>query len=532
MRLLRTSAALCALFVCAAPAQDGNKPDRLEWFRDLGFGLFIHWNFDSQLGVVISHSMVGASDDYLKRFVEDLPKTFNPRKFNPQDWAVLAKLAGVKYVVFTAKHHTGFTMFPTATTDFNIMNTPFHRDATADVLKAFREQGIAPGVYFSPDDFWWLYKNGKTIQRGIPDVQPSNNPGLMQHDQAQLREILTNYGPVNILFLDGEAQGLREIAWQLNPNIVVTRGAMQTPEQYVPGVPLDAAWESCITIGTSWQYQPQNENYKSGGQLISLLVETRAKGGNLLLNVGPKPNGELAIEQEERLRELALWMFVNSEAIYGVRPWIITNERDLWFTKKKDADTIYVVVKESEPWRRGAWKDIVLRSVKTSAASQVSVLGQNDKVLEYRNIGPKTTWKQEADGLHIRAMHAQRLQDNSKWPNPVVLKITDVKPALTPPRVLTSGAKWTQGTATFSGELQSTGGAASLEVGFEYRLLGGQDVNERNAWTATPLTKRSAPGGFSMPVSFLRAGETYEYRAVVKHPLLTLYGAEKRLSTR
>src|SRR5215470_3426759 len=153
MRLVRITAVLFALLAAAAHAQDANRPERLEWFRDIGFGLFIHWNLDSQLGVVISHSMVGASDDYLKRFVEDLPKTFNPRKFNPQDWAALAKLAGVKYVVFTTKHHSGFTMFQTATTDFNIMNTPFHRDATADLLNAFREQGIAPGIYFSPDDF-------------------------------------------------------------------------------------------------------------------------------------------------------------------------------------------------------------------------------------------------------------------------------------------------------------------------------------------------------------------------------------------
>jgi len=286
-------------------------------------------------------------------------------------------------------------------------------------------------------------------------------------------------------------------------------------------------------MGTAWQYQPQNEIYKSGGQLISLLVETRAKGGNLLLNVGPKPDGELAIEQEERLREVALWMFVNGEAIYGVRPWVITNEKDLWFTKKKDEDTIYVVVKEKEPWKRGTWKEIVLRSVKTSAASQVSVLGQNDKILEYKDVVPKTTWKQEADGLHVRAMQAQRLQDNSKWPNPVVLKITGVKPALTPPRVLTSNAKWTGGTATFSGELQGMGSASSLEVGFEYRVVGGGDVNERNTpWIATPLVKRGAPGAFAAPVNFLRAGETYEYRAVVKHPLLTLYGTEKRLVTK
>jgi alpha-L-fucosidase len=532
--IMRRVAAISVLLCCAALAQEGNRPERLEWFRDLGFGLFIHWSFDSQLGMVISHSMVGASDDYLKRFVEDLPKTFNPHKFNPGDWAALAKLAGVRYVVFTAKHHSGFTMFRSATTDFSIMNTPFRRDVTAEVLKAFRTQGIAPGLYFSPDDFLWLYKNGKTIQRHVPEVQPANNPGLMKYDQAQVRELLTGYGPIDVIFFDGEAEGLRDLAWKLNPNIVVTRGAIQTPEQYVPGVPLEGAWESCITMGTSWQYQPQNEIYKSGGQLISLLVETRAKGGNLLLNIGPKPDGELAIEQEERLRELALWMFVNGEAIYGVRPWVITNEQDVWFTKRKDTDTLYAVMKDREPWKRGTWRDIVLRSVKAGSSTQVSVLGQNDKVMEYQpGVTPKTTWKQEVDGLHIRAYRVQRLQDNSRWPNPAVLKITGVKPALTPPRVVTGSARWSEGTAVLEGELQNMGDAAALEVGFEYRSLAGQDANERTeAWVATPLARQTAAGAFSVPVSFLRAGETYEYRAVVKHPLLTLYGAEKKLATR
>src|SRR6202012_3230683 len=132
-----------------------------------------------------------------------------------------------------------------------------------------------------------------------------------------------------------------------------------------PGMPLPGAWETCMTMGTSWQYQPQNEHYKSGGELIRMLIQTRAKGGNFLLNVGPKPNGELPIEQEERLREIALWMFVNGEAIYGVRPWIITNEQTTWFTKKKTEDTIYAIV--TDPWKRGEWKDIVLRSARATA---------------------------------------------------------------------------------------------------------------------------------------------------------------------
>jgi len=521
---------------CAALAAAENKPERLEWFRDLGFGMFIHWGVDSQLGSVISHSMVAADDAYLKRFVEELPRTFNPRKYNPEDWAVLAKLAGMKYVVFTTKHHSGFCMFDTATTDFNIMKTPFRRDITAELFAALRKHGLAVGVYFSPDDFWWLYKNGKTIQRGIPDVQPSRNPGLMAHDQAQVRELLTKYGPVDVIFFDGEAEGLRDLAWRLQPNIVVTRGAIQTPEQHIPGVPLEGAWESCITMGTQWQYKPTNESYKSGGQLLSLLIETRAKGGNLLLNVGPKPDGELPIEQEERLREVALWMFINGEAIDAVRPWVITHEGDYWFTKKKDEDTVYVMVKEKERWKYGEWKDIVLRSIRATEATKVSVLGQNDKVLEYRpEVIPQTTWKQEGDGLHIRAMRAQRIYNDRKWPNPVTLKITHAQPALTPPRVETIRGVWNAAsqTATFEGNLLDMGGTGVLEVGFEYRDITGQDVNERmETWKGAPFARRAATGVFRVTVSGLAPQRTYEFRAVVRHPLLTVYGGEKRLLTR
>ncbi len=228
---------------------------------------------------------------------------------------------------------------------------------------------------------------------------------------------------------------------------VVTRGAIQTPELYVPGVPLEGAWEANFTMGTAWQYQPQNEVYKTGGQVIDILVETRAKGGNLLLNIGPKPDGELPIEQEERLREVALWMQVNQECIYNVRPWVITNEQNIWFTKAKNEDTVYAIVKQEPRWVRGQWRDFVLKSVQATPQSVVSVLGQNGRVLEYRpEVNPKPTLKQEADGLHIRAMFTHRLQDNSKWPNPIVLKITNVKPAFTPPKLETKGARFDAGT--------------------------------------------------------------------------------------
>ena len=529
----RSLAALALLWAAPLFAQTGNRPERLEWLSDQGFGLFIHWSVDSQLGTVISHSMVGASDDYLRRFIGELPKTFNPRQFHPEDWAALAKLAGIRYVVFTAKHHSGFCMFETATTDFDIMHTPFHRDVTGEVLRAFREQGIAPGLYFSPDDFWWLHRNGRTLQRNVPDVAPQNNPGLLAHDRAQVKELLGKYGPIDVIFLDGPPEGLRELAWQMQPDIVVTRGAIQTPEQYIPGVPLEGTWEACITMGTAWQYQPRNEVYKSGGQLIGLLVETRAKGGNLLLNVGPKPDGELPIEQEERLRELALWMFVNQECIYAVRPWVITNERDIWFTKRKDADTVYAVIKRTEPWPDGTWKEFVLKSVRATAQTGVSILGQNDKVMEYQaSVVPKTTFQQEAGGLRIRAMHTQRLHDDRRWPNPIVVKLTHVQPALTPPRIDTTRVSFDKNSRAVAceGNLLQLGDATSLDVGFEYRDITGLDLNDRpDTWATVPAGVRTATGTFKTSVAGLAPGRTYEFRAVVKHPLLPLYGRDLKL---
>lgn len=510
-----------------------NRPERLEWFRDQGFGLFIHWNVDVQLGTVISHSLVGASDDYLARYFAELPRTFNPRKFHPEDWAALAKLAGIRYVVLTAKHHAGFCLWPSATTDFTVANTPLKRDLAGEIISAFRAQGIAPGLYYSPDDFWWLWKHGIAIQRNIPAVQPSQNPGLMQHDQQQIRELLTHYGPIDIMFFDGEPQGLRDVAWQVQPSIVVTRGAIPTPEQNIPGVPLEGAWESCITMGHGWGYQPTLESYKTGGQCISLLIETRAKGGNLLLNVGPKPDGELPIEQEERLREIALWMFVNQECIYAVRPWVITNERDIWFTKRKDADTLYAIIKRTEPWPDGVWKDFILKSVRATAQTEVSILGQNDKVLEYQPaVDPTTTFKQEADGLHVRAMHTQRLHDDRRWPNPIVIKLTHVAPAFVPPRIDTTKISFNASTRTVAceGNLLNLGDATALDVGFEYRDITGLDVNDRpDQWTAVPAGTRGATGAFKASASGLVRDHTYEFRAVAKHPLLPLYGRDLRL---
>lgn len=514
-------------------ANSRNQAERLEWFRDLGFGMFIHWSHDSQLGSVISHSMVGADNDYLDRFVNELPKTFNPRKFHPQDWASLAKLAGMKYVMFTTKHHSGFCMYDTKTTDFSISHTPFKRDITAEVFDAFRAQGISAGVYFSPDDFWWLRENKITIQRQIEAVQPRNNPGLMKHNQAQLRELMTGYGKIDMVFFDGETDGLTDLAWDLQPETVVTRGAIKTPVQHIPGTPIDEAWESCLTMGTQWQYKPTNEVYMSGGEIIRKLIETRAKGGNFLLNVGPKPDGELPIEQEERLREVALWMFVNGECIYGVRPWIVTNENDLWFTHDRKSGTVYVIVKSKDRWKHGEWKDLLLHSVRATDQTQASVLGQNDKALEYQaDVVPQTTFEQTDSGLKVHAMRAQRLYNDRKWPNPVVIKLTHVKPALVPPRVESLAAARGDGSRVeLRGHLHALGDAKTVEASAEYRDITGLDVNERlENWVSTPVISLSATGEFVVPVEGLKSDRAYELRAKIKHPLLTVFGSEVRVT--
>ncbi|MCE5310828.1 MAG: alpha-L-fucosidase [Acidobacteriales bacterium] len=514
------------------PAQPApaNRPDRLEWFQDQGFGMFIHWSMDGQLGVVISHSMAGASGDYLKRYVEELPRTFNPEKFNPRAWARLAKVAGMKYVMFTTKHHSGFCMFDTATTDFSVMNTPFKRDILAEVVKAFREQGIAIGFYFSADDFHWLYAHGKMIDRR-PELMPPSQPELLAYARTQLKELMSNYGRVDLMFFDGQSKGLTDYVWSLAPDLVITSGGMKTTEQHIAGTPSVEPFEACFTMGQEWNYRPTNDPYKTAAQMIGMLIETRARGGNLLLNVGPTPDGEIPLEQENRLREMALWNFINGEAIYGVRPWVVTNEGNYWFTKKKDAGTVYVAVRE--PWKYTERKEIRLASVRATAATEVSVLGQSGELIEYQpQVDARTTWKQEAGGLHIRAVRAQRLYTSGFWPNPVVLKITNVKPALESPKVATGGWKWdsTSGVTTLAGELVDLAGAASLEVGLQYRSLKGQDTNERTLpWVSTPFVRRSVPGFFSVTVKGLEAGEAYEYRAVVKHPLLSVYGEERRV---
>ena len=421
--------------VAGAPAADvsgsefKNDPVRSEAFMDWGLGMFVHWSMDSQLGSVISHSMVGASDDYLDRFMNELPKTFDPQHYDPDKWMQIAKLAGVQYMVLTTKHHSGFCLWDTETTDFDIASTPYKEDIVRKYVDACRKHGLKVGFYFSPEDFSFLHKQGHVIRRRADYANISNNELLLDYNKKQMEELLTQYGDIDVVFLDAFDNGLiRQCVHQLQPKCLVTRGEMATPEQKIPDVPMPGPWESCFTLGNQWQYKPTNEEYKSGTKLIEMLIDVRAKGGNLLINVGPDSDGVIPFEQERRFRELALWMFVNSEAIHGIRPCAVIREGDIYFTKSKDGKTAYAFLKNQSPWKMGERREFNIGSIRATDRTKISVLGQNDKVVEYQpDTDPTSRFQQKDEVLEISVVRAQRLYNNRKWPNPLVVRLENIE---------------------------------------------------------------------------------------------------------
>ena len=216
---------------------NANKPGRQEWLRDQGFGMFVHFGVDGQLGIVISHSLVGGSDDYVNRFYNELPKTFDPYKFDAYRMATLAKLAGMKYIVFTAKHHSGFCMWDTKTTDFKITNTPYKKDLLKEYVEGVRKAGLAVGLYYSPEDFRFLQDHQITIRRGGISLDKKTEAAYNELVRRQTHELFSNYGKIDVLFIDGDhKEPCKEEAWKLQPNLVITRGAVNTPEQTLPGI--------------------------------------------------------------------------------------------------------------------------------------------------------------------------------------------------------------------------------------------------------------------------------------------------------
>jgi len=412
-----------------------NKPEREKWYTELGYGMFIHWSVDVQYGYNISHNMRLASDDFLNRYINELPNTFNPVDFNPHNWAKLAKMTGMKYVVFTAKHHNGFCMWDTKTTDFGIMNTPFKRDITKEVIEAFRSEGIAIGLYYSPDDFWLLHKQGKPVTRDHPSSMASHNPELNEYTKKQIRELLTQYGKIDILFLDGNEQygktELAKVAWEINPDIIVTRGAMETPEQILPNKAIPSPWEACFTASQSWSYRPTNEVFKSATEVILKWVEINAKGGNFLLNVGPDEKGVIAPKEAGILNEVGSWWFINHELFENTKPFErIKSDSGYFFLQSNDEKDLYIVV-PGPPTRR-VWEKIEIEGLEASENAKVSLLGQGPITDEVALEDSKEMNISNTDeGVAIEYIFVHNLYNsyrvNNRWNNPVVIKITGYK---------------------------------------------------------------------------------------------------------
>jgi len=408
-----------------------NTPARLAWYQDMALGMYLYWTVDASFGMVNAHSVVGASADYLRRYFTQLPAFFNPRGFDAGWYARLAKLCGFDYVTVAAKNHNGFCLWDTATTDFNVMNSPYGADILREYVDALRENDLPVGMYFSPDDAHFQWRRGKVPARARDYANPEYNADLLAYDKAQIRELVERYQP-DILCFDGYRDATRslvEYTWSLNREIMITRGGIITPEQERRDE-LRGPFEAHYTIGTQWQYKAGNDALKSGRELIELLIEIRSRGGTLLLAVGgPDAEGVLPRDMDDRVREIGLWNFVNGEAARGVRPWRVTHEGATYFTWDADARTVYAF-DTLPPLEMGEWRTIALKSLRATEATKIEVLGQSGQVLEYQpEVDPKTRWRQAGDELRISFCRTQRLYNNRKWPNPLVLKITNAAEA-------------------------------------------------------------------------------------------------------
>lgn len=506
-----------------------NLPERVEWFRNTGAGLFIHFGVDAQLGIVISHSLVGASEDYVNRYFNELPRTFDPSRWNPHEIAVLARMAGMKYIVFTAKHHSGFCLWDTKTTAFNCMNTPYHKDMLKEYVEATRAEGLGVGLYFSPEDFHFLHEHQILISRTDVKMDVPTRSAYDEYTRRQCEELMTNYGRIDVLFIDGEPKEVvKRTCWKLQPGLLITRGALKTPEQVLPGEKIRDPWLSCITMGTAWQYQPTNERYKSGSRLIGLAIEARAKGGSLLLNAGPRPDGALPVEQEERLREMAAWYFINHECMDSVRAWVVSREKDVWFTTREPG-TLYAIITDTKDWKEGERRTFLLHSVKSTMGTTVSVLGQNSRVIEYRNDDVSCRYRSTEEGLEISVVKAQRIYDDHRWPDPVVVRLGNIEPVFRQEvQVRTGGSRAGGKGIELAGSVAGNKEGMVRRACFYYRPYAGQVETLYSApWKRTAWVNIRPGGNFSLSAKALDPHKQYEYRAVVDYYRVEINGDDK-----
>ncbi|MEJ2113334.1 MAG: alpha-L-fucosidase [Flavobacteriaceae bacterium] len=415
--------------------------ERLEQWQDLKFGLLMHWGTYSQWGIVESWSLSpeeygwcertkGSNpNDYFlyKKEYEELQTTFNPIKFNPDNWAKAAKNAGMKYVVFTTKHHDGFSMFDSKYTDYKITSpkTPFWSNPRSNIAKeifdAFRSEGLWAGAYFSKPDwnskYYWDPKY-PPMDRNVnysPEENPEKWNKFVEFTHNQIMELMTDYGKIDILWLDGgwvaKASKKEIINWftktlnndnqaylkhrmvnqdiqmdelvakarKKQPGLIVVDRAVYgknqnylTPENRVPEKTLPYPWESCIISGGGWAHRP-NAKYISGREGIHMLIDIVAKGGNLLLNIAPTPEGEWQQGAYDLLNEYADWMNVNGVAIYSTKPIAPYKENNICMTQNKEGNVfLFYLADEGE---NKIPSEITIESLTPKKGAKINMLG-------------------------------------------------------------------------------------------------------------------------------------------------------------
>lgn len=349
---------------------------KLKHWQDQKFGVLMHWGLYSVPGIVESWSI--CSEDWIVRerkptYEEDKAwywsqkDSLNPVNFDPSKWADVMKKAGMKYMIFTTKHHDGFCMFDTKYTDFSIAHGPFGKDPRHNIAKevfnAYRNKGFMIGCYFSKPDWhckWFWNPYYATPNRRI-NYKKQQHPDWWQNyrkfTKNQLNELTTDYGNIDILWLDGgwitgDEIGLDTIlvdARKRNPGMIsvdrTIRGKnenYQTPEQGIPAKQLDIPWESCITLSHAWGWTP-NAKFKSPNKVIGILSEIVAKGGCLALGVGPKADGTLQPEVVKNLLQIGNWLNKNGQAIYSTVNAAHYNDGKVWFTADKNGKTLYAI---------------------------------------------------------------------------------------------------------------------------------------------------------------------------------------------
>ena len=301
---------------------EASRAERLQWWREARFGMFVHWGLYAQLG---RHEWVMNRERIPVHEYEHLADTWHPKECPAREWAQLAKQAGMKYMVMTTKHHEGFCLWDTQQTEYNAVKRGPGRDLVREYVEACREFGLKIGFYYSLMD--WHHPDGANCAR-----DEAARRRFLDFTQGCLRELCTNYGKIDILWHDvswplataelWESVRMNSMIRDLQPHIIINNRSkldedFGTPEEHVTAAEEGRAWEACMTFNGSWGYMPISPDWRSVREVVGMLRTAAAGSGNLLLNIGPMPDGSVPAAATQRLTALGEWIAQNGEALYG-----------------------------------------------------------------------------------------------------------------------------------------------------------------------------------------------------------------------